>query len=70
MLCPPGGLVLDPTCGSGSTGCAAAREGRPFIGIEKEPPFVEIAAARIAHHGPRRPTVERSRRPLGGRRRR
>ena len=64
LVCPPGGLLLDPTCGSGSTGCAAAAEGRAFIGIEKEDPFVEIAAARIAHHARHRPAVERGRRPL------
>jgi len=52
LLCPPGGLVLDPFCGSGTTGAAAAIEGRRFIGIEREPPYVEIAAARIAHHAP------------------
>jgi site-specific DNA-methyltransferase (adenine-specific) len=52
LLCPPGGLVLDPTAGSGTTGAAAALEGRRFLGIELEPAYVEIAAARIAHHAP------------------
>lgn len=47
LLTPPGGLVLDPFCGSGSTGCAAALEGR-FIGIEREPAYAEVARARIA----------------------
>ena len=50
LLCPPGGLVLDPTVGSGTTGAAAVLEGRRFIGIELEPAYMEIAAARIAHH--------------------
>ena len=70
LLCPPGGLVLDPTVGSGTTGAAAVLEGRHFVGIELEPPYMEIAAARIAHHSPkgqRRPKVSRV--PLGRRRR-
>jgi site-specific DNA-methyltransferase (adenine-specific) len=52
LLCPPGGLVLDPFCGSGTTGAAAVIEGRRFVGIEFEPAYAEIAAARIAHHAP------------------
>ncbi|NJK43944.1 MAG: site-specific DNA-methyltransferase [Pleurocapsa sp. SU_196_0] len=49
LVTPPGGLVLDPFMGSGSTGKAAALEGLSFIGIELEAEFVEIARARIAH---------------------
>ncbi len=45
---PPGGLVLDPFMGSGSTGVAAVRTGRRFLGMEIEPRFVEIARERIA----------------------
>lgn len=48
LVTPPGGLVLDPFLGSGSTGCAAALEARAFIGIEREPDYMAIAAARIA----------------------
>jgi site-specific DNA-methyltransferase (adenine-specific) len=48
LVTPPGGLVLDPFCGSGSTGKAAALEGFRFIGIEREAEYVEIARARIA----------------------
>lgn len=44
---PTGGIVLDPFMGSGTTGVAALREGRRFIGIEKEPEYFEIAKARI-----------------------
>jgi site-specific DNA-methyltransferase (adenine-specific) len=40
--------VLDPFCGSGSTGVGALREGRRFIGIEREPAYLEIAARRLA----------------------
>lgn len=43
-----GGLVLDPFCGSGSTGIAALREFNRFIGIEREAKYVEIARRRIA----------------------
>jgi DNA modification methylase len=69
LLCPPGGLVLDPTAGSGTTGAAAALEGRRFIGIELEPAYAEIAAARIAHHSPkgRSRKVQVSRGPFGRR---
>lgn len=45
---PTGGLVLDPFCGSGTTGMACVLEGRNYIGIEKEPEYVEIANRRIA----------------------
>lgn len=56
LLCPPGGLVLDPTAGSGTTGAAAVLEGRRFLGIELEPAYVEVAKARIAHCSPRKET--------------
>jgi len=36
LIAPAGGLVLDPFCGSGSTGCAAVLENRRFLGIERE----------------------------------
>ena len=69
LLCPPGGLVLDPTVGSGTTGAAAALEERHFIGIELEPAYMEIAAARIAHHAPKGAAkLKVSRGPLGRRR--
>jgi site-specific DNA-methyltransferase (adenine-specific) len=48
LVTPPGGLVLDPFAGSGSTGKAAVAEGFRFIGIEREAEYVEIAKARIA----------------------
>ncbi len=54
LTVPPGGLVLDPFAGSGSTGIATVLEGgRQFIGIEREPEYVQIARARIAHWAPR-----------------
>jgi len=48
LVTPPGGVVLDPFMGSGSTGKAAILEGFQFIGIEREAEYVEIAKARIA----------------------
>jgi DNA modification methylase len=49
LVCPDGGVVLDPFVGSGSTGIAAVLEGRGFIGIEREAEYIEIALARLAH---------------------
>ena len=47
LVTQPGGTVLDPFMGSGSTGIAAKQEGFNFIGIEKEAEYVEIAKRRI-----------------------
>ncbi|WP_433867044.1 DNA-methyltransferase [Ralstonia wenshanensis] len=49
LVTPPGGLVLDPFMGSGSTGKACMREGFHFIGIDMTPVYLEIARARITH---------------------
>jgi site-specific DNA-methyltransferase (adenine-specific) len=54
LVTPPGGIVLDPFTGSGSTGKAAILEGFRFIGIEREAEYVEIAKARIAAAMPKR----------------
>ncbi|MFU6745129.1 DNA-methyltransferase [Pseudomonas aeruginosa] len=48
LVTPPGGKVLDPFTGSGSTSKAAVREGFEFVGIEREAPYLAIAEARIA----------------------
>ena len=45
--CPPGGTVLDPFMGSGTTGVAAMRTGRNFIGIELDAEYFRIAEQRI-----------------------
>jgi site-specific DNA-methyltransferase (adenine-specific) len=47
LITPPGGIVLDPFAGSGSTCVAARREGFFFIGIEQELGYVEIARKRV-----------------------
>ncbi len=44
----PGDIILDPFCGSGSTGAAAIELGRQFIGIEQEERFCEIGKLRLA----------------------
>ncbi len=49
LITPPGGLVVDPFCGSGTTGCAAVLEGMHFVGIEQDPSFAAVACARIDH---------------------
>ena len=49
LVTPPGGTVLDPFMGSGSTGKAAVLEGFNFIGIEREAEYLDIARARIEH---------------------
>ncbi len=47
LVTPPGGIVLDPFMGSGSTGIAAKTDNFRFIGIEKETDFYAIAHNRI-----------------------
>jgi len=49
LTCPPGGTVLDPFTGSGTTGAAAMLEGRQFLGIEREGEYVDVACARLTH---------------------
>jgi site-specific DNA-methyltransferase (adenine-specific) len=52
LVTPPGGLVLDPFAGSGSTIVAALREGFSAIGIEKEAEYAELARVRIEEDMP------------------
>lgn len=51
---PPGGVVLDPFMGSGSTGVAAMMTGRKFLGSELDPHFFEVSKRRISE-APRPP---------------
>jgi hypothetical protein len=47
LITPPGGVVLDPFNGSGSTGKACAREGFNYIGIDLSQEYIDISKARI-----------------------
>jgi len=49
LITPPGGTVLDPFMGSGTTGIAARLEGFDFVGIEREDEYIETARARIEY---------------------
>jgi len=50
IYCPPDKIVLDPFCGSGSTGIGAMKEGRTFFGIDMEEKYIEISKKRINEH--------------------
>lgn len=45
--CPPGGVVLDPFLGSGTTAAVAKQLGRHYIGIELNPEYCKLAEKRI-----------------------
>ena len=47
LVTPPEGVVLDPFLGSGTTGCAAVREGMSFVGCDLSPEYVEVSRDRI-----------------------
>ena len=57
----PGDLVLDPFCGSGTTGVAALRAGCRFLGLEQDPEYVELAARRLRDVPPVEAAVPASR---------
>lgn len=44
-----GDVVLDPFCGSGTTGAVAIRNGRDFIGIDNEQEYIEISERRLSN---------------------
>jgi len=48
LVCPPGGIVLDPFCGSGSTPIVAAREGLRYVGIDSDAASTATARERLA----------------------
>ena len=47
LFTDPGDIVLDPFCGSGTTGVACLRLGRRFIGIEKDAKYAAVARERL-----------------------
>lgn len=47
-FCPPGGTVLDPFCGSGTTGAAAIKHGRKFVGLDIRESQIELTERRLA----------------------
>ncbi len=47
LITPPGGVILDPFMGSGSTGVAAVADGYKFVGVELSDDYLDIARARI-----------------------
>ena len=49
---PPGGLVLDPFSGNATTGIAATRSGRRYIGIEIDPDYAEQSRRRLTDDSP------------------
>jgi len=46
---PPGGVVLDPFFGSGTTGLVAQKHGRQWIGIELNPEYIRISRERLGN---------------------
>jgi site-specific DNA-methyltransferase (adenine-specific) len=52
LVCPPGGTVLDPFSGSGSTGVAAIQEGRRYVGIDLAEEYAAMSARRVAKEPP------------------
>lgn len=58
LVTPANGLILDPFMGSGSTGKAAMLENFRFVGIDKEPDYVELAKARIAFAISQKPAMK------------
>jgi DNA modification methylase len=47
-----GDVVLDPFCGSGTTGMVALRHGRGFVGVELSPKYAAMARSRILYDAP------------------
>jgi DNA modification methylase len=54
----PGDTILDPFCGSGTTGAVARRYGRAFVGIELNPEYLALAEKRIGAETPPLPGLE------------
>lgn len=60
LVTPPGGVVLDPFTGSGTTLMAAVLEGFSGIGIEQDAEYIEIARRRIGWAQEQQPPLLRA----------
>ena len=58
LITPPDGLVFDPFCGNATTGVAALRLGRRFLGVEIDPDYAEGGRRRIREDAPLAPAPE------------
>jgi hypothetical protein len=56
-FCPPGGVVADPFCGSGTTGAVAVRHGRFFRGCDSRESQVKLSRKRISKVQPTLPVI-------------
>ncbi|MDE2098819.1 MAG: site-specific DNA-methyltransferase [Patescibacteria group bacterium] len=55
LVCPPGGIILDPFAGSGTTGIAAMQEGMRAVLIEQSREYCEIIVRRLKEHAAKEP---------------
>jgi site-specific DNA-methyltransferase (cytosine-N4-specific) len=46
--CPPGGVVLDPFAGTSTTGIAALRLGRSYVGVDLNPAYLDLGIGRLS----------------------
>lgn len=53
--CPPGGVVLDPFSGSGTTGAVSLENGRKFVGVELNPDYIALSKNRLSNVQPKLP---------------
>lgn len=52
LVTPPGGILLDPFAGTGTTGQAAREEGFSYVLIEREPDYIKLIGARLGKMEP------------------
>lgn len=60
LITPPNGIVLDPFCGSGTTGIACKLEGVNFVGMEMDAEYCKIAEARINNYVEEKQDIKKS----------
>lgn len=58
LTCRPGGTILDPFAGSGTTGIAAMQEGMKVVLIEQSEEYCEIIVRRLKEHAAKQPRLE------------